>query len=131
MLQKTDRFASLKAIASGQAPFPVSSSGAPKPRFWKFEDDGNILGTIVGFNTFPSQLYNREEHTIVVELESGELISAFLNSYLQNAMQIHDAQVGDSILIVFFGRQNGERFNRYQVVVIKDDAIEQMPNSLF
>jgi hypothetical protein len=48
-------------------------------------------------------LYNREEHTIVVELESGELISAFLNSYLQNAMQIHDAQVGDSILIAFFG----------------------------
>jgi hypothetical protein len=131
MLQQTDRFSSLRAIASGQAPFPVSSSSAPKPRFWKFEHDGNILGTIVGFNTFPSQLYNREEHTIVVELESGELISAFLNSYLQNAMQIHDAQVGDSILIAFFGKQNGERFNRYQVVVKKDNTINQMRDFLF
>lgn len=125
MLKQSDRFSSLKAIASGQTPFPVSSSSAPKPRFWKFEEDGGILGIIVGFNTFPSSLYNRQEHTIVVELESGELISAFLNPYLQNAMQIHDAQVGDLILIVFLGRQNGERFKRYQVFVEKPNSIEQ------
>ena len=38
-----DIFAKLRAIASGQ----VTASTAPNVRFWRYEKDGNIMGTII------------------------------------------------------------------------------------
>ena len=112
----SDKFAKLRAIESGQA----TASTAPNVRFWTFEKDGNIMGTIVGFNSFMHPMYN-EQHTVTVRLaESNELVSAFLNDWLQEGMRRKQAAVGDLILIRFFGRQAGERFNRFQLEIEKD-----------
>ena len=106
------KFAKLRAIASGQAT-------APNVRFWSFEKDGNILGTIVGFNSFMNPMYG-EQHTITVRLaESNELVSAFLSNWLQEGLSRKQAAVGDLILIQFFGMQPGERFNRFNLEIEK------------
>ena len=111
-----DKFAKLRAIESGQAP---ASSTASNVRFWNFERDGNIMGTIIEFNSFTHQLYG-EQHTVTVRLaESDELISAFLCGWLQEGMLRKQAAVGDLILIQFFGKQAGERFNRYHLEIDK------------
>ena len=110
-----DKFANLRAIESGQA----AGSTASNIRFWKYESDGNIMGTIVKFDSFIHPLYD-EQHTVTVCLaESGELVSAFLNGWLQEGMRRKQAAVGDLILIRFFGRQAGERFNRFQLEIDK------------
>lgn len=112
----SDKFAKLKAIESGQA----TASSAQNVRFWSFERDGNILGTIIEFNSFTHQLYG-EQHTVTVCLaESEELVSAFLSGWLQEGMSRKQAAVGDLILIQFFGRQAGERFNRYHLEIEKN-----------
>ncbi|TAK61871.1 hypothetical protein [Methylobacter sp.] len=111
-----DKFAKLRAIASGQA----TASTAPDVRFWNFERDGNIMGTITGFNSFTHPVYG-EQHTVIVRLaESGELVSAFLSGWLQEGMNRKQAAVGDLILIQFFGKQAGERFNRFHLEIQKD-----------
>lgn len=110
-----DKFARLKAIASGQ----LSAPTAVEVRFWNFERDGNILGTIIGFNTFQHPKYG-EQHTVtVIMAESGELVSAFLNGFLQEGVSRQRAEVGDLILIQFFGKQAGESFNRYRLEIEK------------
>ena len=108
-----DKFTRLKAIESGQ------TKAATEPKFWNFEKDGNIIGTITGFNSFENPLYG-EQHTVLVSLaDSNELISAFINGYLQEGIRRKDAQVGDLILIQFLGKQPGERFNRFHLEVEK------------
>ena len=110
-----DKFAKLRAIESGQLTVPT----APNVRFWSYERDGNILGTIIEFNSFMHQLYG-EQHTVTVRLaESDELVSAFLSDWLQEGLSRKQAAVGDLILIQFFGRQAGERFNRYHLEIEK------------
>ena len=110
-----DQFAKLRAIESGQA----TASKAPNVRFWSFERDGNIMGTIVEFNSFTHQLYN-EQHTVVVRLaDSGELVSAFLSDWLQEGLHRKQAAVGDLILIQFLGKRPGERFNRFNLEIEK------------
>jgi hypothetical protein len=111
-----DKFAKLRAIESGQV---TVSSTASNVRFWNFEKDGNIMGTIIEFNSFTHQLYG-EQHTVTVRLaEPDELISAFLCGWLQEGMRRKQAAVGDLILIMFFGKQAGERFNRYHLEIEK------------
>jgi hypothetical protein len=44
-----DKFAKLRAIESGQAP---ASSTASNVRLWNYEKDGNVMGTIIDFNSF-------------------------------------------------------------------------------
>lgn len=111
-----DKFAKLRAIESGQV---TVSSTASNVRFWNFEKDGNIMGTIIEFNSFTHQLYG-EQHTVTVRLaEPDELISAFLCGWLQEGMRRKQAAVGDLILIQFLGRQVGERFNRYHLEIEK------------
>ena len=110
----SDKFSKLRAIQSGQA-----TSTAPKVRFWSFERDGDIIGTIMGFNNFTHPIFG-EQHTIIVRLaESDELISAILSNWLQEGLSRKQAAVGDLILIQFFGKQAGERFNRFQLDIEK------------
>lgn len=112
-----DKFAKLRAIASGQT---TASTTAPNVRNWSFERDGDVMGTISGFNNFTHPVYG-EQHTVTVRLaESGELVSAFLSNWLQEGLSRKQAAVGDLILIQFFGKQAGERFNRYQLEIQKD-----------
>jgi hypothetical protein len=116
-----DKFEKLRAIESGQA----ISSTKSIVRNWKFEQDGNIMGTIIEFNSFTHQLYG-EQHTVTVRLaETDELVSAFLCGYLQEGMRRKQAAAGELILIQFFGKQAGERFNRYRL------EIEKPQNELF
>jgi hypothetical protein len=111
-----DKFAKLRAIESGQ----TTVSTASNIRFWSFERNGNIMGTIVEFNSFTHQVYG-EQHTIIVRLaESDELVSAFLSDWLQEGMSRKQAAVGDLILIRFLGKQAGERFNRFHLEIEKN-----------
>ena len=58
--------------------------------------------------------------TIIVSLaDSNELVSAFLSGWLQEGLRRQQAAVGDLILIQFFGKQEGERFNRFHLVIQK------------
>jgi hypothetical protein len=41
-----DKFANLKAIESGQTTASVEA------RNWSYEKDGNVMGTIMGFDSF-------------------------------------------------------------------------------
>ena len=110
-----DKFAKLRAIESGQA----IASTAPNVRFWNYEKDGNIMGTIVDFNSLPHPVFG-EQRTVIVSLaDSNELVSAFLSGWLQEGLHRKQAAVGDLILIMFFGRQAGERFNRYYLEIEK------------
>jgi hypothetical protein len=112
-----DKFARLRAIESGQ-----TTETAQNVRFWNFEKDGNILGTIAGFNSFEHPQFG-EQHTVTVRLaNTNELVSAFLSGYLQEGMNRNNAQVGDLILIQFFGRQPGERFNRFHLEIEKTSS---------
>ena len=111
-----DKFARLRAIESGQEPI----STAPNVRFWNYEKDGNIIGTIVDFSSFMNQMFGEQQYTVIVSLaDSNELVSAFLNGYLQEGLRRQQAAVGDLILIQFFGKQEGERFNRFHLVIHK------------
>ncbi|MGZ3767105.1 MAG: hypothetical protein ACXVA2_20750 [Mucilaginibacter sp.] len=110
-----DKFAKLRAIESGQAP----ASAAQNFRFWDFERDGNIMGTIVEFYSFTHSVYG-EQHTVIVRLaDSDELASAILSGWLQEGMRRKQAAVGDLILIRFLGQQAGERFKRYHLEIEK------------
>ena len=112
----SDKFAKLRAIQSGQG---TTTATEQQVRFWSFEKNGDIMGTITGFNRFTHPLYG-EQHTVTVRLaDSNELISAFLSEWLQEGLNRKQAAVGDLILIQFFGKQPGERFNRYSLEIEK------------
>ena len=114
----SDKFARLRTIESGQ----TMATTTQDLRFWSFEKDGNILGTITGFSSFEHPQFG-EQHTVTVSLaNTNELISAFLNGWLQEGMRRKRAEVGDLILIQFLGKQSGERFNRFNL------EIEKKPN---
>lgn len=112
---KKDKFAHLKAIAAGES---VESS---LPDIWKHEVGNPLIGTIKRFSNFEHDRYGTQE-TVIVELESGEQVSAILNGYLSNGMQIKHAEVGDLILIQLLGKEkgtNGSTFNKFNLVVEK------------
>ncbi len=111
----SDKFAKLRAVQSGQTPVSAQQNA----RFWSFEKDGDIMGTIANFNSFTHPVYG-EQHTVTVRLaDSNELVSAFLSEWLQEGMNRKQAASGDLILIQFFGKQAGERFNRYHLEIEK------------
>jgi hypothetical protein len=110
-----DKFAKLRALQSGQ----TSNNTSDDVRFWSFEKDGDILGTIKGFKSFTHPVYG-DQHTVIVRLaDTDELVSAFLTGYLQQGMERQQAAEEDLILIRYFGKQPGERFNRFQLEIQK------------
>lgn len=111
----SDKFAKLKAIESGQAP----ASAAQNVRFWSFEKDGNIMGTIVNFGSFTHKSFGEQQTLIVRLAESDELISAILGDYLLEGMSRKRAAVGDLVLIQSFGKQPGKNYNRYNLEIQK------------
>jgi len=69
----SDEFARLRAIAAAQE---------ADVKKWKYERDGNVMGTIVDFSSMKNKTFG-EQQTVVVKLaDTGELVSAFLNDYL-------------------------------------------------
>ena len=106
----SDEFARLRAIAAGQE---------ADVKRWKYERDGNVMGTIVDFSSMNHQTYGEQQTVIVKLADTGELVSAFLNGWLQEGMRLNKAKVGDRILIKFFGMRPGERFNRFHLEIEK------------
>jgi hypothetical protein len=106
----SDEFARLRAIAAGQE---------ADVKKWKYERDGNVMGTIVDFSSMNHQTYGEQQMVIVKLADTDELVSAFLNGWLQEGMRLNKAKVGDRILIKFFGMRPGERFNRFHLEIEK------------
>ena len=109
-----DIYARLKAIAAGEMAHSL-------PAIWKHEINKPLIGRIRGYSSFLHDRYGKQE-TVIVELESGELVSAILNDYLVNGMRIQDAEINDLILIEKLGKElsnNGNCFNRYNMVIQK------------
>ena len=104
----SDEFARLRAIAAGQE---------ADVKRWKYERDGNVMGTIVDFSSMNYQTYVEQQMVIVKLADTDELVSAFLNGWLQEGMRLNKAKVGDRILIKFFGMRPGERFNRFHLEI--------------
>ena len=115
----SDKFARLRTIESGQTTTAQNVGNNNQARNWNYEKDGNVMGTITGFNSFEHPQFG-EQHTVIVRLaDTNELVSAFLNGWLQEGMRRQNAQVRDLILIQFLGKQLGERFNRFNLEIEK------------
>lgn len=115
MFDNNDKFAKLKAIATGE-PEELSL-----PEIWKHEVGNPLIGIIRGFSSFEHDRFGLQE-TVIVELESGQRVSAILNNYLSTGMQIQHAEVGDLVLIQLLGKEkgvNGSIFNKFNLVIQK------------
>jgi hypothetical protein len=115
-----NKFDRLKAIAAGQA---QATSFNPTITFWKYELNNPLIGTIKGFDGFHHANFGSQE-TVIVELESGEVVSAILNPYLSEGMRMRNAQVDDLIYLDFLGKENGKygkSFNKYNLIIDKPD----------
>lgn len=117
-IANNDKFAHLKAIASGEAQAPTLSSDV---RYWTHEPYQPLIGTILSFGEFEHAAYGTQQ-TVIVEREDGEVVSAILTPYLQNGMEMQRGDIGDSILIVKQGQERskyGKTFNKFQLVIEK------------
>ena len=115
----TDKFAHLNAISAGKIPAPALASDI---RFWTHERYQPLIGTILGFDSFEHERYGKQQ-TVIVERESGEVVSAILTKYLENGMAIQDGQIGDLVLIEKKDQKrskNGMTYNEFQFVVQKN-----------
>lgn len=113
-----DKFARLKAMVSGEIQAPALSSDI---RFWAHEQNQPLMGTILGFDGFEHPSYGRQE-TVIVERDTGEVVSAILTNYLQTGMQLQSGEVGDLIYIEKQGQErskNGKIFNKFQMLIDK------------
>ena len=114
----TDKFAHLNAIAAGTASAPALASDI---KFWSHEFNQPLIGTILGFDEFKHERYGIQK-TVIVERESGDVVSAILTPYLQNGMAIQNGEIGDLALIEKLGQersQRGNTFNRFRLVIEK------------
>lgn len=114
-----DKFSRLRAIQQNKNTKPNTGQ---KVKFWKYDQDGDILGTIREFCCFDHPCYG-EQHTVVVQLaDSNELVSAFLTPWLQEGMRRQQAEVGDLALIIFLGKKPGERYNEFILHIDKNSS---------
>lgn len=117
-IANNDKYAHLKAIASGEIPAPALSSDL---RYWTHEPHQPLIGTILSFDEFEHPQYGTQ-HTVIVERENGEVVSAILTDYLQRGMEIQGGDIGDLVLIEKQGQERskyGKTFNKFQLVIEK------------
>lgn len=113
---KKDKFAHLKAIASGEVPMQQLIP-------WQHEVNNPLIGTIKGFSEFQHERFGPQK-TVIVERENGEVVSAFMNAYVAHGMEQQNAQPGDLVLIQLLGKaksQSGNQYNEFQLYVEKVD----------
>ncbi|WAR44595.1 hypothetical protein [Methylomonas rapida] len=109
-----DKFAKLKAIAAGEV-------SAQQPIPWQHEVNKPLIGTIKGFSEFHHDRFGPQK-TVIVERENGEVVSAFMNAYVSNGMELQNAQPGDLVLIQLMGKaksQHGNQYNEFQLYIEK------------
>lgn len=108
----------LKVIAAGKG-------AQDSPTIWVHEVGNPLIGRIKGFSNFQHDRFGLQK-TVIVELESGELVSAILNGYLEEGIRRKQARVNDFVLIQLLGKSStnsGISFNRFQFEVMKDDEL--------
>jgi hypothetical protein len=116
--ESNDRYAHLKAIASGEIQPPVLSSDI---QFWKYEEHQPLMGEIVGFDAFEHPRYGTQP-TVIVQRDTGEVVSAILTDYLQKGMAMQNGEIGDLVLIEKQGQAQskyGNTYNKFQLVIDK------------
>ena len=114
MNMNEDKFARLEAIAAGEAHQDFPSK-------WTYDVKKPLIGTIKGFSSFEHNRFGKQE-TVIVELRSGEMVSAILNGYLSEGMKMQRAEVDDRILIKYLGKdtsRHGNSHNRYKLYIEK------------
>jgi hypothetical protein len=113
-----DKFARLKAMASGEVQAPALAADV---QFWAHEPHQPLMGTIIGFDSFEHPSYGKQE-TVIVERDTGEVVSAILTNYLQNGMQMQNGSEGDLVFIEKLGQErskNGKMFNKFKFIIDK------------
>ena len=109
-----ENFAQFKAHIAGEITHTLPTK--------RHHEIGNpLIGRIKEFSHFVHDRYGMQE-TVIVELESGESVSAILNAYLKEGIARQDAQVNDFIFIDLLGKEfskNGNCFNKFNLVIQK------------
>ena len=114
-MNKTEIFEQLKAMSAAHA------AEQPLPSIWTHEIGKPLIGQIKGFSNFQHSRYGLQD-TVIVELESGELVSAILTDYLVEGMQRQNAKINDFVLIELLGKdlsRSGNAFNKFSLQVVK------------
>lgn len=109
-----DIYAQLKAIAA-------SAKTHASPSNWTHEINKPLIGRIKRFSSFIHDRYGMQE-TVIVELESGDWVSAILSDYLIEGMRRQRAEIDDFILIQLLGTDlsnHGNYFNKFNLVIQK------------
>lgn len=100
---------------------PCGTASKQRPTFWKYEQGNDLEGKIVAFDSFQHDLYGLQ-NTVIVQHDSGELFSAFLNPYLMTGMQLQNAEINDGIVIKFQGKErssSGHSYNKFMLEITK------------
>ncbi len=92
-----------------------------KITYWQPLADDSITGIIQGGSVFDDAA-NEEQQNLLLENDSGAIVSVTLNRYLRHSLKQNNAALGDSVTVIFHGREqktNGRSLNRYTLRVDK------------
>jgi len=88
---------------------------------WQPSAGETIAGVIQGSGIFKNSLYD-EQKTMLLQDDSGSVVSVALNRYLIHSLKQNNAAPGDLVTVTFHGKEqknNGRSFNRYTLLVDK------------
>ena len=92
-----------------------------KVTYWQPSAGDSITGVIHGSSTVNNSPYD-EQKTMLLQDDTGPVVSVTLNRYLLHSLKQHDAAPGDLVTVTFHGKEqkdNGRSFNRYTLLVDK------------
>lgn len=92
-----------------------------KITYWQPSADDSITGIIQGSSVF-DDAPNEEQQNLLLENDRGAVVSVTLNRYLRHSLKQNNAALGDSVTVIFHGREqksNGRSLNRYTLRVDK------------
>ena len=92
-----------------------------KITYWQPLADDSITGIIQGTSVF-HDAHSADQHDLLLEHDRGASVSVTLNRYLRHSLKQNNAALGDSVTVIFHGREqksNGRSLNRYTLRVDK------------
>ncbi|MBL6986157.1 MAG: hypothetical protein ISR72_03760 [Methylobacter sp.] len=87
--------------------------------YWHPSAGETIAGVIQGGGTYKNSLYD-EQKTMLLQDDTGSVVSVALNRYLIHSLKQNNAAPGDLVTVTFHGKEqknNGRSFNRYTLLV--------------
>jgi hypothetical protein len=90
------------------------------PEVWAPESGDCLVGQLVGLNR-ASGIYGDNDQ-IIVKVEDGSHISAWLTEWLRSNLRAQNATIGCLIALTFLGKRSspaGRTFNAYSLVIDK------------